>query len=517
MAAKTITMLQIRRIIQLLHKGESIRSITRTLHLSRNTVRSYLKTIQSSGQPYPLLLAMDDEVLHAIVQDPLSVAKTDGRYQDFQPLLELLEEELKKTGVTRQLLWQEYRMIQPDGYGYTQFCYYLQEHLKQKSTVMRLDYKPAEKMLVDFAGKTLSYNDPEGNEKKCQVFIATLPFSGYTYTEAVHSQKQEDFVNCLENALKFFGGVPLCIVSDNLKSCVKRANRYEPELTELMERFALHYDTTVTAARVRKPRDKAPVEKAVHLAYQRIYAPLRHTVFTCLEDMNVAIAEQQEKHHKRAFRASQQSREDIFQAQEKNLLQPLPCEPLQMHSVAKAKVQRNYHIVVGEDWHFYSVPYQYVGKQVKIIYNANQVEVYHEQKRIALHHRNRHRNGYTTLSEHMPSNHKHYAQMKGWNADYFRAKGAAISQDVAHVIERLLCSRMFYEQTYNACIGILRLGEKYNNNRLSAACALALKANAITYKFISNVLKNNMDQHTSSALQIELPLHENLRGPEAYT
>jgi hypothetical protein len=117
----------------------------------------------------------------------------------------------------------------------------------------------------------------------------------------------------------------------------------------------------------------------------------------------------------------------------------------------------------------------------------------------------------------MPSNHKHYAQMKGWNADYFRAKGAAISQDVAHVIERLLCSRMFYEQTYNACIGILRLGEKYNNNRLSAACALALKANAITYKFISNVLKNNMDQHTSSALQIELPLHENLRGPEAYT
>jgi transposase len=408
MAAKLIGMLQLRRILQLLDNGSKIRSIARDLGISRNTVKAYLPAIARSKLAIAELLALNDEALSALIHEPERGSLTgDTRYQDFQHCLAVIEEELKKTGVTRQLLWQEYRMVHPDGYGYTQFCYHLQEHFKHKDTVMHFVHNPAEKMLIDFAGKTIRYTDEEGKEIKCQVFIAILPYSGYTYVEAVHSQKQDDFVRCLENALIFFGGVPGCIISDNLKSCIKRADRYEPQLTDLLDQFSLYYNTTVSATRVAKPRDKASVEKAVNLTYQRIYAPIRNKAFRCLEDLNAAIREQTKEHHSRRFRQSQESRQYLFETEEKSGLRPLPSSRMQISNTVTAKVQGNYHIVLGQDWHYYSVPYQYTGKEVKVVYTHASVEIYLEHKRIAVHRRNVRRNGYTTIGEHMPENHRH--------------------------------------------------------------------------------------------------------------
>lgn len=518
MASKPISMLQARRIIQLLDKECKIRSIARELGISRNTVKNYLPVIANSGMSCKELLALSNEELSAIIFEPQRTAlNAEKRFRDLSSHMPMIEEQLGRTGVTRELLWQEYRMIYPDGYGYTQFCHHIAEHFKHKDTVMHFVHKPGEKMLVDFAGHTMSFFDEEGIEVKCQVFIAILPFSGYTYVEAVQSQKQGDFIRCLENALIFFGGVPGCIISDNLKSCIKSPDRYEPELTELLNQFSLHYNTTVSATRVAKPRDKASVEKAVHLAYQRVYAPLRNRIFESLGCLNSAIAEQNAGHNLRRFRQSEESRKVIFDSEEKNLLAALPSARMEMHRTTRAKVQHNYHIVLGEDWHYYSVPYQYVGKEVKVIYTHSAVEIYHEHKRIAVHQRNVRRNNYTTLRDHMPSNHQHYDKIKGWNAEYFRQKAASLSEDIAKTIEHILQSRFFYEQTYNACIGILRLGDKYSVERLSTACAMALKANAVTYRFINNILRNNMDLLPSgSVVQTSLPLHENVRGAEAY-
>ncbi len=520
MAANTITMLQIRRIIQLHGNGESKRSIARQCSLSRNTVKEYLVLINKSGLNVGELLSMDDLQLNRLLHDPSrSTALPDNRQPALESQFDTLSKELRKTGVTRQLLWQEYRIMYPDGYSYSQFCHLLNQHLQTKETVMHFFHKAGEKMLVDFAGKTMHYTTHTGEKVSCQIFIAVLPFSGYTYTEAVHSQQQGDFLNCMENALRYFGGVPGCIVSDNLKSCIKKANRYEPELTELLEQFSLHYNTTVTAARIYKPRDKASVEKAVHLAYERVYAPLRNQTFSSLTDLNTAITHQLHAHHQRNFRNTEQTREQLFKQQEQELLRSLPSSRMGISQTASAKVQRNYHIVLGQDWHYYSVPYQYTGKQVKIIYTDTTVEIYYELKRIALHTRSRKRNGYSTHTDHMPSNHQHHSQIKGWDADYFRNKAKGLSPEIGQAIECILQSRFFYEQTYNACLGILRLADKYSCDRLSQACKIALQAKAVNYRFINNILINNMDQKEQASETtnvVSMGWHKNLRGPLAY-
>ena len=192
---------------------------------------------------------------------------------------------------------------------------------------------------------------------------------------------------------------------------------------------------------------------------------------------------------------------------------------MEIRHKVEAKVQMNYHVVLGQDWHFYSVPYQYVGKPTQIAYTHSTVEIYCEHERIAVHQRNTRKNGYTTLKEHMPEGHRYYLETKGWDAEYFRKKAGQMTPEVAQVIERVLGARFFYEQTYNACIGILRLADKYSIARLTAACGMALKANVTTYRFISTVLKNNRDKqndHFTGSVPVLLPEHENLRGPNAY-
>lgn len=517
MAAQTIQMLQIRRIIQLLQSNASVSSISRQCQISRPTVRVYREQIARSQLDYAALMLLDDLALSNLIHEP-QVNGSDPRLVVFKNLLPDILKELSKTGVTKQLLWQEYRVNHPDGYGYSQFCSHLWQYEQQGEVVMHFTYTPGEKLMIDFAGKKITIRNSKGEEKTYEVFIATFPFSGFTYSEGINNQRQGNLLKVMEDALIYFGGVPRVIIPDNMKSSVTKPDRYEPELTVLMQQFCLHYNTSIMPARPRKPKDKPSVEKAVHLAYERIYAPLRNKTFESLEELNEAILEQLDAHHTRPFRRGDQNRQTLFTEQEKPALEPLPSSRMEIKKTVSAKVQRNYHVVLGQDWHFYSVPFEHVGKQVDIIYTEQTVEIYLKQSRIAIHKRVRTKNGYCTLHEHMPVNHQEYVRQKGWNPDYFRSEAKKISPETEQVISKVLESRQFYEQTYNACIGILRLSGKYTSERLTAACTLALQANAVTYRFISNVLKNNTDKRLQ---QKETPVslfdqHENLRGPQAY-
>jgi hypothetical protein len=211
------------------------------------------------------------------------------------------------------------------------------------------------------------------------------------------------------------------------------------------------------------------------------------------------------------------SRQERFETSEKHYLRPLPNWDFIIKNETRAKVQRNYHVILGEDMHQYSVPYIYVGKEVKIIYDYTEVEIYLGLERIALHRRSISRNGYTTKEEHLPERHQRYKQTKGWNADYFLQKGARIGDNTGSVIKRLLERNRFPEQTYNACLGIFSLGKKYGDNRLESACARAMTAPTTTYQIISNILKNNLDKfEVSEKRDSNIPEHENIRGKEAY-
>jgi transposase len=517
MAGKTISMHQIKQIIELLSKNYSVRSIVRLSGISRNTIRDYRLRIDRSKISFEELLKLDNETLSGLLERKLTLPQDDSdRRKDFENRLDYFFSELRRRGVTRQLLWDEYRSENPSGYGYSQFCDHLSKELKIKNAVMHFTHTPGEQMMVDFAGDTLHYIDRSTGEiVPCQILVCVLPYSNYTYVEALRSQKQDEFVSGLSNALHYMGGVPQSIKCDNLRSAVTKANRYEPTFTEAMDFFAQHYGLTVMAARVRKPRDKASVESAVSITYKRIYAPLRDQVFYSLAELNHAIRIQLEKHHAWNFKGKDYSRKMIFESEEKQLLKPLPENRYVIKHTAMAKVQKNYHLILGEDFHQYSVPYTLIGETVKLIYTHDLVEVYHEHKRVAFHSRNYKKYGYTTLQSHMPANHLHMYERKGWNAETFINRAETIGPSAKHFIGRILTSKVFPEQTFNSCLGIFRLGKQYGTERLEAACKRAAESPYANYGIIQNILKNNLDKTIQPEINF-IPDHDNIRGSTKY-
>lgn len=517
MANNVKGMLQIRRMLQLLEESRSKRSISRDLGISRNTVDCYERRVKLSGLTLSQLLLLRDGELSQFIYDPITTQSTNSRQKEFDSKLSYFLKELNRTGVTRQLLWQEYIVIHPEGYAYTQFCERLSQGKQLRNVVMHLEHSPGEKMEVDFAGKKLSYIDPVSKTKlECPVLICVLPYSKLTYVEALSNATQENVYGSLSRAFRYFEGVTQSVLSDNMRQYVIQSNRYEPTFNSLAEQWAVYYNTTLTAARVVKPRDKATVEKHVHISYLRIFAPLRNHVFYSLDALNICIMECLETHNNTPMQNTHISRREHFNNEEKNSLKPLPADDFIVRHRVKAKVQRNYHVILGEDMHQYSVPYIHVGKEVQIVYDHHEVEVFLDMQRIALHVRTSRRNGYTTKEEHMPKKHLRYKETKGWDADYFLAQGIKIGINTQSVIARLLARNQFPEQTYNTCLGILSLGRKYGNDRLEAACRLAMTVASTSYQIVCNILKNNRDKEETTDEIFNLPTHENIRGKEAF-
>jgi transposase len=514
MANKNITMLQIRKVLQLLQQGHSQRSISRQVNISRNTVQDYCLKFYRSGLTFDELLSLDDHNLQQSITTERPVDLKDHRYERLAPRLPGYLKELNRTGVTRLLLWKEYCREESDPYSYQQFCFHLSNHQRIHSAVMHLDHIAGDKAEIDFAGEKLSYVDRHTGEIiYCPVLIGVLPYSGYTYADPLRNATLEHLVPSLNECMTFFDGVPLHMVSDNMRQVVTLSNRYEPTFTDLVDQWSVHYNTALLATRVARPRDKPSVEKAVDLAYKRIYAPLRNRTFHSLEELKIAVKECLHEHNHALFQKKDHSRYDLY-LQEKESLKSLPAKPFELKYSVEAKVQKNYHLTLGQDWHHYSVPYQYIGRRMRIVYDTELVEIFDGLNRIALHKRNYRKHGYSTVDIHMPEKHLRYKQSLGWDQQYFLDRAATIGVNFKKVIEHILNSRQFTQQAYNACVGLLRLRDKYGTTRLESAAQRALLGHSINYRTVSSILSNGMDRQMSLTEHAPyLPKHENIRGP----
>ena len=519
MANKRTTMLQIRKIIQLLANGSSEREISRLAAIHRDTVRDYHTRVKQSGKEPAELLRMKDAELAELVYPPKPLVATSERSELLEKQMEHYLKELKRPGVTRQLLWLEYQRDNPDGYSYSRFCERLAHYQSTRQPTMHLEHTPGDVYQFDFAGKSLYYIDPQSNLPiACPVLVCTLPYSSYGYVEPLASAKQDHLVPAMNRAVAYLGGVTRNMLTDNMAQIVTRSDRYEPTFTEVAEQWALHNNTNLKAARRAKPKDKPSVEKGVDLTYQNVYAPMRDEVHYSLETLRDRVWELNDQWMNRPMYKNQPSRRERFEQEEKPMLRPLPAEPYVSKHRASAKVKKNYHVILGEDWHQYSVPYQYIGRQVTMVYDDQTVEIFLDLCRIAIHRRNYRRNGYTTLPEHMPESHRRYKEQRGWTHEDFTRRASVIGEHTRQAIELLLKSRTFMEQTYDGCLGVLRLGDKYGKDRLEAACRRACQAPRVTYRTILNILENNQDKipimNTQNTMVI--PEHENIRGPQAY-
>jgi transposase len=499
---------EIIRLKQQCHLSE--RAISRALNLSRPVISQYLIDIAHSGLSYDEIQLMDDDSLTEMLTGS---NKKPERYLQLSEQFDYFAKELKRTGVTLQLLWHEYRAEHPDGYSYTQFCYHFQVWRSSSELTMHLDHKAGDKLFADFTGKKLSFIDRQtGEVKEAEVFVATLPASQLTYVEAVESQQKQDWLMVNQNAFHYFGGVPKAVVPDNLKSAIHKPNFYEPDINPEYSDFARHYQTVILPARPNHARDKAMVEGAVKIVYAWIFAALRNRLFYSLKDLNNAIAEQLEIYNAKPMQKLKISRRELFEQTEKTALGPLPQEKYTRKQFKQLKVQFNYHVQLREDMHYYSVPYRYRGKQVLVIFTESVVEIFSNNQRIAFHKRDRTANGYSTVKEHMPSHHKAYSE---WNPQRLINWAQDVGCHVKAVIEHILAHRKHPEQGYRVCLGILSLAKKYDNKRLNKACQKAVYYQDYSLKGIENILKNRLEDYQQESFQL-LPDHSNIRGNQYY-
>ena len=329
MPNKKLEIMETRRILRLHHEGKSLRFIASYLGISRNTVTKYLHSFRVCGIPYDELMKLSDNQLDELLNPPKR--KISKKLEVLQKLFPVLEQRLKRPGMTKQKLWEEYRKEHPSGYSSTQFYHYYNIWKKVSSLSLHMTHQAGDKMFIDYTGQKMRIvNKKTGEKTPVEVFVAILGASQYTYVEARLSQKKEDFITCVENALHFFGGVPEAIVPDNLRSAVTSANRYEPVINETFKDFADHYQTVVYPTRIRKPKDKSLVENAVKIIYPRIFAPLDKKAFYDLESLNKAILEKLAKHNEAVHTGKKLSRKDLFEQMEKNVIKPLPLIRYQM-------------------------------------------------------------------------------------------------------------------------------------------------------------------------------------------
>jgi len=513
MANRRISMGKIRELLRLHEKCElSNRQIARALNISRPVVGEYLVNFKLSGITYRSITAMsDDEVMRTL--ETRKKESCEG-YRILSERFPYLVKELKKPGVTLDLLWQEYRKQYPKGYSYPQFCYHFRMWGSLSSVSMHIEHKAGEKMFVDYTGKKLKiYERITGKEKDVEVFVAILPASGLTYVEATRSQRKEDWLKANDNALYYFEGVPGQIVPDCLKSAVTKANKYEPDINPCYADFARHYSTVIVPARPYSARDKAMVENAVKITYRRIFAPLRDRLFHSLEELNGAIRDLLEEHNNTPFQRIKMSRRELFDETEKTTLRPLPLKRYELKEFRRFKVPSNYHIEIREDNHYYSVPFKYKGKDVTVIYTASTIEIYHKSIRIALHKRVT-RRGYTTLKEHMPSQHRFYAE---WSPEEMITRAKEIGDETRTLIEKIFESKGCLQLSYRICLGIIDLSRRYGSERVNRASKRALEFHSYSYKAVKNILQKGLDRVNEETLFLEaFPLHSNIRGEDYF-
>ncbi len=507
-------MRKIKEVLRL-HKeiGFSERQIAKSCGISRSTVQEYLHRIQRAGLSWPLPSELDDAQLENLLFPPIQPIASENRGM---PPMDSLYQELKKKGVTLQLLWCEYKQSNPEGYQYSQFCKRYHQWVEKLDVCLRQEYRAGEMLFVDYAGQTIAVqNSLTGQTQEAYLFVAALGASHYIFAEASFSQDLPSWISSHVHAFEFFGGAPEILIPDNTKTAVTHPSRYEPDLNPTYLNLAEHYGTVVIPARVAKPRDKAKVESAVLIVERWILAALRNHTFFSLSELNQAISQKLEDLNNHPFQKLPTTRRALFETLEKPALKPLPEKPYEYAEWKKARVNIDYHIEV--DHHYYSVPYQLIKEQVDVRLTSMTLEVLFKNRRVASHTRSYQKGKFTTLNEHLSKS--HHALLE-WTPSRMIRWASKYGPHTEKLITHLLETKTHPHHGFRSCLGILRLGKSYSSERLEAACALALHIKGYSYKSVDSILKTGLDRKNvllETKKECSNPIsHLNIRGKDYY-
>ncbi|MBI2607053.1 MAG: IS21 family transposase [Deltaproteobacteria bacterium] len=515
-------MRKIRDVLRLHFLGgiESSRQIGRAVGCGKTAVLDLLRRAPGLGiQGWADVEALGEAELEELFYRDAIAARGPGSQS--QPDWKMIHEELRRRDhqVTLALLWTEYKAENPTGYQYSRFAELYRRWAKRLSLVMRQNHRPGEKAFVDFCDGVAIVNPLTGESVPTQLFVGALGASSYTFCVATLSQELPVFLDCHVGMYKFFDGVTAITVPDNLRSAVKKADRYEAEINRSYQDLAEHYGTCVIPARVRKPRDKAKAEAAVLVAQRWILAVLRHRTFYSLQELNEAIAALLEKLNARVMRHVKQSRRELYERLDRPALKPLPASAYEWSEWKKVRLNIDYHVAFDD--HYYSAPYTLYQEELWIRAGHPTIEIFHKGKRVASHVRAFVKGGYSTTPEHRPASHRAHAE---WTPSRIIGWGKTIGPQTAQLIERVIADKPHPEQGYRSALGIIRLADKFGKDRLEKAAEKAVSIGSPSYQTVHTMLKRRMEAVAPAATdaqardekQLELLAKENIRGQGYY-
>jgi transposase len=509
MPQERLSMRKIREVLRLKAGGFSKRRIAASLGISATAAMECVQRARRAGLAWPLPEEIDDAVLELRLYPP----KPTTREKRPLPNWAEVQRELKRPGVTLELLWLDYREQHPNGYGYSRFCDLNREWEKRLSPTMRQTHIAGERMFVDYAGTKLHVTDwVTGEVRTAELFVVALGASSLTYAEATWAQSLPDWIGAHTRAFIYFGGVTALLVSDNLKSGITKACFYEPNVNRTYQEMADHYDTAILPARPKKPKDKAVVEVAVQVATRWVIAKLRNRTFFTLAELNAAIGDCVEWINNRVTRHLGASRRALFEQVERAALKPLPATAYVFAYWKQCRAGIDYHVEI--DKHYYSVPYTMMRQELWASYTASTVELFHRGKRVAAHRRGPPNRGHTTLPEHMPSSHRRYAD---WTLERIKREAAEVGPNATALVDVILREKRHPEQGYRSCRGIVKLVERFPRERVEAACERALAIGTRSFSSVKSILDTKLDRkRPEKAADGPAIVHDNIRGPTFY-
>jgi transposase len=512
MATERLPMRKIREVLRMRWQlGLTVREVARGLGISVGVVQKIAARAKTAGLSWEEAEGLDEFALEERLYGRPSAPGTDRPRPD--PVY--MHRELRRHGVTLELLHLEYLAEHPDGLRYTAFCDVYRRWVATAGIVMRQVHKAGEKTFVDYSGKKPAYVNPDTGEiVEAEFFVAVLGASNYTYAEATETQQVADFIGSHVRAYAYFGGVTEITVPDQLKSGVTTSDRYEPGVQRTYGEMARHYGTAIVPARPKKPRDKAKVEVGVQIAQRWILARLRNETFFSLAALNARIGELREELNTRPMKKlGGATRRELYERYDRPVLRPLPSQPYELTEWQQVRVNLDYHVEVDKHW--YSAPYVLVREQLWACSTETMVQLFHRGQRVAAHCRSRDAYRHTTDPAHMPPAHRAHSA----GVDGVIAWAVAFGPMTEAMVRRLIDSNPVREQGWRSARGLRRVAEKYGPERTERACAHALFFGARSYKPVANILSLGREQLPLPGEEpVDAPAieHGNVRGADYF-
>ena len=509
MANERISMRKIKEALRLrFGVGLSRTKTARSLGIGKATVGEYEARFKASNLPWPLPETLNDAALEA------QLFKKQIPETPLRPAIpfDYLAKEMKRPNVTLMLLWEEYKRADPSGYQYSQFAKRYRDYQKTLPISMHQDHKAGEKLFVDYGDGLWIRDAGTGTMIPVSLFVAVWGASNYLFARATPGEDLRSWIDAHVKCFEFCGCAPKSVVPDNLKSAVTKTCRYEPDVNPTYADLAAHYGLCVFPARPYRPKDKAKVENGVLLAKRWIVARLRNRIFERITDLNEAIEVLVDDFNERPMRKLGTSRKALFLELDQPNALALPQHPFEFSQWKKVRVGINYHVEFER--HFYSAPYALIHRELEVRATSSLVQIYKEGQRIFSHPRSFKENDYTTCRDHMPPSHQKYTE---WTPERILSWAEKDGPSVRELVEKILASRVFPEQAYRSCLGIIRLANRFGAVRLERACQRALAYSSFNYRSVKNILEKGLDRITELPPEQILIRHENLRGPGYYS